>query len=95
MIAGEMVELDLQEAQDLIAVALLPLGLLGVQAEDVAPAPLALADNHLFGAEVRRDLGVASRAAQDFVSDLLHPADRRRQDVAAARQLSSARLAWA
>ena len=53
MIAGETVELELQEVQDLVAMALLPLGLLGVQAEDVAPAPLALADDHLLGAEVR------------------------------------------
>ena len=83
MIAGETVELELQEVQDLVAVALLPRGLLGVQAEDVAPAPLALADDHLLGAQVRRDLGVAPGAAQNLVLDLLHPADRRRQDVAA------------
>ena len=61
----------------------LPLGLLDVEAEDVASAPLALADDHLLGAQVRRDLGVAPRAAQDLVLDLLHPADRRRQDVTA------------
>jgi hypothetical protein len=31
--AGEMVELELQEGQDLIAVTLLPRGFLGIQAE--------------------------------------------------------------
>ena len=65
-----------------LAMAFFPLRLLGVQAQDVASAPLALANDHLLGAQVRGDLGVAPGAAQDLVPDLLHPADRRRQDVA-------------
>jgi hypothetical protein len=43
MIARETVELELQELEDLLTMTLLPRGLLGVQAQDVAPAPLALA----------------------------------------------------
>jgi hypothetical protein len=43
MIAGETVELELQELEDALAMVLLPRGLLGVQAQDAAPAPLPLA----------------------------------------------------
>jgi hypothetical protein len=82
VIAAEAVELELQEVEDLLAMTLFPRGFLGVQAEDVAPAPLALANHDLLGAQIGRDLGVAPRAAQNLVLDLLHPADRRRQDVA-------------
>jgi hypothetical protein len=83
MIVAETLELELQEVEDRLAVALFPLRLRGVQAQDVAAAPFALADNHLLGAEVGRDLGIAPGAAQDLVLDLLYAPDRRRQDVAA------------
>jgi hypothetical protein len=58
MIAGKTVDLELQDGEDLVAVALLPFGLLDVQAQDIAPPPLAFADDDLLGAKVRRDLGV-------------------------------------
>ena len=57
-------------------------GLLLVQAQDVAPAALALAEHHLLGAQAGRDVGITARMGQDLVPDLLHPPDRRGQDVA-------------
>src|SRR3954449_1955370 len=56
--------------------------LLLVQAQDVAPTTLALAEHDLLGTQPGVDLGVAARMREDLVPDLLHPPDRRGQDIA-------------
>ena len=58
--------------------------LLLVQAQDVAPAALAFAKHHLLGAQGGRDVGITARMGQNLVADLLHPPDRRGQDVASS-----------
>jgi hypothetical protein len=53
-------KLLLQNLKHLITVFLLPLGLLGVEAQDILLAHLAVADNHLFGVQLVFDRHVAS-----------------------------------
>src|SRR5690349_509555 len=75
-------QLGLEDLEDFGPVPALLVGLLLAQAQDVAPTALALAEHHLLGPQPGVDLGVAARMREDLVPALLHPPDRRGQDVA-------------
>jgi len=68
---GERRELGLQLGQDALAVLALPFLLQRVVADDLAPAPLALADDHLFDG-MRKKIRLSRKAlkgdseAEDF-----------------------------
>jgi site-specific DNA recombinase len=76
-------QLGLEDLEDLGSVPALPVRLLLVQAQNVAPAALALAKHHLLGAQGGRDVGITARVGQNLLPDLFYPSDRRGQDVAA------------
>src|SRR5512139_3302258 len=48
----------------------LALGLLGIEADDIAPTALPIAHDHLFGEEVILDRAIAPRAAEHLGLDL-------------------------
>lgn len=64
---------------------MLPLafGLKRIEAQYIAFAPLAVADPDLLDLEIVGDLAIAARSRQNRGVDLLHPAHRHRQHVAA------------
>src|SRR3954452_1540618 len=82
MIRMQARQLGPEELEDLRPVPPLLVRLLPVQAQDVAPTALAPAEHDLLGTQLGVDLGIAARMREDLVPDLLHPPDRRGQDIA-------------
>jgi hypothetical protein len=81
MIGLQRRELGLEGLEQLGTAPLLPLGFFAIKAENVATSALAIPENHLLGAQIRGDRGVAARVGQDLVPDLLDPANRGGEDV--------------
>src|ERR1039457_2877331 len=83
-LGSQAIDLGLELFEDLVAVLLLPLGFLGVVADDIATPTLPITDGDFLDLEVVGELLVPTGSGEHCLRDLTAAVDRHAQDVLAA-----------